>query len=282
MIDQLNLALWAIIESFRGPRRGALWPPFLLLFAANGLTLLLLTQFHRPLVAWFMVPVLRGLAGPGAQHYPGFYLGLPGLFGWFNVFLDIVLGAWIFGTAWLIAWKLATGVNPQGSRGEAGRAYAKLLILRMPVSVLPILVALLLPMVLPVRDDGSLGPLAQRFQRGGVFLAGVLIESAFLFGPASLLLGKRSLRGAFADAFRMLGRAPLAVLLIVLAPNCLNLIVDYAVRHRESMVLRMAPELIGVVVLGAIAVYTFAAFFVITAGVRVWGARGVSPEGGRG
>jgi hypothetical protein len=282
MIGQLNLAIWAVIESFRGPRRGALWSPFLLLFAVNGLSLLLLTQFHRPLVAWFLVPMLRSMAGPGVMHYPGFFLGLPGLFSWFNVFLDAVLGAWVFGTAWLIAWKLATGVDPQGSWGEAGRAYAKLLVLRLPVSALPFLIALLLPMVLPMRGDGGLGPLAQRFQRGGVFLAGVLIESLFLFGPAALLLGKRSLRGAFADTFRMLGRAPLAVFLVVLVPNCLNLIIDYAVRHRETIVLRMAPEVMGLLVLTAIAVYTFAAFFVITAGVRIWGARGVGREGGRG
>jgi hypothetical protein len=282
MIGQLNLALWAVIESFRGQGRRALWSPFLLLFSVNGLCLLLLTQFHRPLVAWFLVPLLRGLGGPGALHYPGFYLGLPGLFSWFNVFFDVVLGAWIFGTAWLIAWRLAMGLDPQGSRGEAGRAYVKLLVLRLPVSVLPLLVAFLLPMVLPVRADGSLGPVAQRFQRGGVFLAGVLIESAFLFGPAALLLGKRSLKGAFADTFRMLGRAPLAVVLVVLVPNFLNLLVDYAVRHREAIVLRMTPELMGLVVLTAIAIYAFAAFFVITAGVRIWGARGVGLEGGRG
>jgi uncharacterized membrane protein len=282
MIGQLNLALWAVIESFRGPRRGALWPPFLLLFAVNGLCLLLLTQFHRPLLAWFLVPALRGLAGPGAMHYPDFFLGLPGLFSWFNVFLDVVLGAWVFGTAWLIAWKLATGGDPQGSRGEAGRAFGKLLVLRLPVSVLPLLVAVLLPRLFPLREDGSLGPLAQRSLRGGVFLAGILIESAFLFGPAALLLGKRSVMGAFADTFRMLGRAPLAVFLVVLVPNCLNLIVDYAVRHREAIVLQMAPEIVGLVVLAAIAAYTFAAFFVITAGVRIWGARGVGQEGGRG
>ena len=282
MIGQLNLALWAVIESFRAPRRGALWSPFLLLFAVNGLCLLLLTQFHRPLVAWFLVPLLRGLGGPGALHYPGFYLVLPGVFSWFNVFLDVVLGAWLFGTAWLVAWKLAMGLDPQGSRAEAGRAYAKLFVLRLPVSVLPLLVVFLLPMVLPVRADGSFGPLAQRVQRGGAFLAGVLIESAFLFGPAALLLGKRSLKGAFAATFRMLGRAPLAVILVVLVPNSLNLIVDYAVRHREAIVLRMTPELMGLVVLAAIAVYTFAAFFVITAGVRIWGARGVGLEGGRG
>ena len=214
-------------------------------------------------------------------HYPGLFLGLPGLFSWFNVLLDIVLGAWVFGTAWLIAWKLATGTDPQGSRAEAGRAYAKLLVLRLPVSILPVLVGMLLPLVLPVREDGSFGPLAQRLQRGGAFLASVLIESAFLFGPAALLLGKRSLRGAFADTFRMLGRAPLGVFLVVLVPNSLNVIIDYAVRHRESIVLRMAPEVIGVIVLAAIVVYTFAAFFVISAGVRIWGARGVGQEGGR-
>lgn len=282
MIGQLNLALWAVIESFRGSRKGALWPPFLLLFAINALCLLLLTQFHRPLVAWFMAPLLRGLAGPSVVHYPGFFLGLPGLFSWFNIVLDIVLGSWIFGTAWLIGWKVATGTNPQGSRAEAGRAFARLLALRLPVSILPVLVSIVLPMLLPVREDGTLGPLAQRFQRGTVFLAGVSIESAFLFAPAALLLGKRSLRGAFADSFRMLGRAPLAILLVVLVPNSLNLIIDYAVRHRESIVLRMAPEVMGVVVLTAIAVYTFAAFFVIAAGVRIWGARGVVREGGRG
>jgi hypothetical protein len=96
------------------------------------------------------------------------------------------------------------------------------------------------------------------------------------------LLGKRSLKGAFADTFRMLGRAPLAVVLVVLVPNFLNLLVDYAVRHREAIVLRMTPELMGLVVLTAIAIYAFAAFFVITAGVRIWGARGVGLEGGRG
>jgi hypothetical protein len=281
MIGQLNLALWAVIESFRGPRRSALWPPFLLVFAINAVALFLLTQFHRPLLAWFLAPLLRTVTGPSAVHYPGFYLNLPIVFSLFNVLSDVIVASWLFGTAWLIAWKLATGLDPRGSMSEAGRAYGKLLVLRLPVSLLPLLVSVVVPMLLPVREDGTLGPMAQRFQRGGVFLVGVLIESVFLFGPAALLLGKRTLRGAFADTFRMAGRVPLAAFLVVLVPNSVNLLIDYAVRHREALILRMAPEVMGLIILAAIGTYTFAAFFVITAGVRIWGARGIGQEGGR-
>jgi hypothetical protein len=281
MIGQLNLTLWAWIESWRGLRKGALWPPFLLLFAVNALGLLVLTEFHRPLVAWFMVPVLRTAGGAGVLHYPNIFLGLPELFGRVNVVLDLLLGAWVFGTAWIITWTLATGGEPQGSWREAGRNYFKLIVLRLPISVLPILLSLLLPMVVPAREGGGYGPTAQRVLRFGSFFVGVLVESALLFGPAALLLGKRSVKGAFAETFRMLGRAPLAILLVVFAPNCMNLIVDYAVRRRETIAFKMAPEWVGVVELAAIGAYTLASFFVISAGVRIWGARGASPEGGR-
>ncbi len=281
MIRQLNLTLWAIIDAFRGPRKSGLWTPFLLLFAVNALGLLVLTQFYRPIFAWFAAPLVRALAGPGAVHYPGFYQVLPGVFSWVNILVDLFLGSWIFGTVWLITWRHVTGMDPRGSRSEAGRAYAKLVLLRLPISLVPPLIAMLLPLVLPTRDDGTFAPTVQRLQRGGTFLAGVLIESLFLFGPAALLIGKRSVAGAFANTFRMAGRAPLAIFLVVFLPNCLNLIVDYAVRNRETIIAKMTPELIGLVVLAAIVVYVFAAFFVITTGVRIWGARGVGQEGGR-
>jgi hypothetical protein len=281
MIEQLNLTLWSWIESIRLMRKAVIWPPFLLLLAINLLGLLLLTQFHAPLVSWFMVPLLRVLAGPGALHYPGLFLDLPVLISQANIAIDILLGAWMFGTAWLIAWKLATNVDPRGSRGEARRAYAKLVLLRLPITLLPVVFSLLLPLLLPERAEGGFGPTAQRIQRFGTFFFAVLVESAFLFGPAALLLGGRSLKGAFADAFRMLGRVPLAIFLAVLAPNSLNFLVGFAVRRRETIIMRMAPEVMALVALAAVVVYTFASFFVIGAGVRIWGARGVRQEGGR-
>lgn len=281
MIEQLNLTLWAWMESFRLLRKTAIWPPFVFLFVVNGLGVLLITEFHRPLVAWFMVPILRALVGPGVLHYPTLFLDLPALFSPVNIALDILLGGWVFGTAWIIAWKLATDADPRGSRREAGRVYAKLLLLRLPISLLPLLFSLLLPMVLPERADGSFGGTAQRIQRFGTFLFAVLVESAFLFAPAALLLGGRSLKGALAETFRMLGRAPLAIFLVVLAPNCLNLLVDVAVRRRDTIVFRLTPETMGLVALGAVLAYTIASFFVIGSGVRIWGARGMRQEGGR-
>jgi hypothetical protein len=74
MVSQLNLALWAWLESLRDLRRGRLWIPFLALALAQGTFVLLLTQFHRPFFSWLLAPLVKALGGPASLHYPDFYL----------------------------------------------------------------------------------------------------------------------------------------------------------------------------------------------------------------
>ena len=70
MLSQLNLAFWAWLECFRDFRRARVWAPFLLLGAVQLLVVLVLTQFHRPLLAP-LYDIVSVLPYPKQVVYPG-------------------------------------------------------------------------------------------------------------------------------------------------------------------------------------------------------------------
>lgn len=279
MISQLNLTLWAWIESVRGLRRAGAWIPFLLMIGLQTLGLFAITEFHRPILAWLVAPLLVAATSPPVLHYPQFFLALPTLFSRVNMALDLVAGSLIFGAAAWILWDLALGGNGRGAWSKARRRWGALLLLRLPIAVLPFLFYYLVP-----RFYGSSGldtPTAIRTVRYGGFLIGVVLESLFVYGPLAILVQGRSATQAIGETVRFAIRVPLATFLIVLVPNLVHLPLAAALRRAESMILKLTPETVGWMVFVSILVYVAAAYLSLASAVRVFGARAEVTEGGR-
>lgn len=282
MINQLNLTLWAWIEGVRSLRRGAVWVPFLLMLLVQGVLLLLVTQFHRPVVAWIMVPVIRLIAGeaaPAVMHYPSLYEALPQLFSPLNLVVDWLLGSLLWGAAFVLLWQAAAGETAGGAFGAARRRYGALLLLRLPIILLPALFFLLVPMLAPESGGALRGNALRAFRYGG-FIFGVVVESLLIYGPLFLLQHGRSVGEAYRETIRLALRTPIATILIILIPNAVHLPMAAGLRRTEVIIRNLSPEMVAWAVLLSVVIYVAVNYLTIAAAVRVFGAR--ATEGGRG
>lgn len=278
MLSQLNLALWAWLESFRDFRRARVWVPFLILGAVQLFVVLLLTQFHRPLLAPLLAPLIQTMVGAPALHYPQFYIALPSVFGRINPFLDWLVGSFILGAAVLVLWHSALGMGNRESWRLAARRYLSLLAVRLPLLVLLLGLAWVLPMTL-IPEGGELRGNTLRLFRYGTFVVGVVLEMMFVYAPVVLLLESTPVLPALGRGLRVLTRAPLATALVVGVPNLLQLPISWALRRADTVVQSLNPELVLVMVAGAILVYVGINYFILASVVRIYGARGVTREG---
>lgn len=277
MLGQLNLTVWAWIESLRDLRRIRVWRPFLLLAAAQILVLLLLTQFYRPTFQWLLVPLLERITSAEVLHYPAFYVFLPGIFSQVNLLLDWILGSLVFGAAFLIILHTALGLSDRESWRLAARRYGPLLLVRLPLVLLLIGIAWLLPGWLA--QGGVLEGNRLRLVRYGGFLLGVLAEVLFLYAPLLLLAESRSIGRALRGALGLAFRVPLATLLAVLIPNLVQLPTSWVLRRSDVLVRNLAPETVVVLIGVAILAYVFINYFIVASAVRIYGARAAGPGG---
>jgi hypothetical protein len=277
MISQLNLAVWAWIESVRGLRQRGVILPFLVLAGLQSALVLLFTQFYQPVLSWFLVPLLRLLGGGAVLHYPQFFAVLPALFSRANLGFDWLFGTLVTGVGFLWIWRSAAGLPLGRPWSEAGRQYLRLLVLRLPVVVLLIVLYELLPRLL-TGGGGELRGNALRVMRYGAFVLAVAAEWVFLFTPLALLAQRRSVAGSFRESYAMLGRAPLAGFLIVLVPNLVQLPLSTLMRRSQSITTNLAPETVAWLLIGSILVTVAVNYTVVAAAVRVFGARSAVGE----
>lgn len=271
MLAQLNLTVWAWIESFKGLGFGRLWKPFLLLAAVQVALVGLLTQFYRPALSWILSPLLEKVAGIPALHYPQFYIVLPGVFGRANLLIDWLLGSFCIGVALLIVYSNATGDGEEEVWRVPAKRYLSLLILRLPVLLLLYLINQFVPGL--VVGDGAPSGMQIRMINYGTFALGVFVELLFVFGPVVLLVESKSIGSAFLEGFRYVFRVPIAAVLIIMMPNLIQLPIHWVFRRGDHIVSNLAPELTAWLVIAAIFLYVLINLLIVGSVVRVYGAR---------
>lgn len=279
MLSQLNLAFWAWLECFRDFRRARVWAPFLLLGAVQLFVVLVLTQFHRPLLAPLLAPLIQALVGAPGLHYPQFYSALPSIFGRINPILDWLVGSFILGAAVLVLWHSALGMRDRETWGLAARRYLSLLAVRLPLLLLLLGIAWVIPMAL-LPDSGEVEGNTLRLLRYGTFVIGVILEMLFVYAPVVLLLESSSVLPALGRGLKVLGKAPVATALVVGVPNLLQLPISWALRRADTVVQNLNPEVVLVMVAGAIIAYVGINYFILASVVRIYGARGAAAREG--
>ncbi|MBM3285750.1 MAG: hypothetical protein FJY88_00120 [Candidatus Eisenbacteria bacterium] len=269
-MHQISLLLWSWIETTRCLGRGRQWVPFVLLWLVQSGMILLLTQFHRPLLSPLMVPILRLLGGEPVVHYPTFYLALPSLFSYFALAIDLLVASWTLGAAFLIAWQIDHPAEPTGGAySRAGQSYGRLVLARLPLIVLFALLLYFLPALL-FGGSQDVGATRLRLFRYGSIGLGSLFEAFFLYVPLVLLVGGRGVGRAIGRSLSIMVRMPIATFGAVLVPNLIQIPVSAMLRRADSVVRSMSPEMIAWMLVGASALYMVAAFYVVGAGSRLY------------
>jgi hypothetical protein len=267
---QLSLLLWSWIETSRNLCRARLWGPFLAFALIQCLAVLLLTQFHRPLLSALLVPVIQIFGGEGIMHYPAFFMALPTLFSRTSLVLDLLFGAWLFGAAFLFFWQADRPTEPErGGLGRATRAWGVLIGGRLPVTAGLVLVIFILPLLL-VGDQEAMSGNQIRAFRYGTILLGSIVEALFLYVALAILVEGRGVFRAIERSVHVATRIPLATLGAVLIPNLVQIPIAYVLRHSQTIAFRLSPEMVAwAIVLGVLA-YTAATFYIVGAGARLF------------
>lgn len=269
-MHQISLLLWSWIETIRNFGRWRLWGPFLVFWAVQAASILLLTQFYQPLLAPVLVPLLRLLGGDAILHYPVFYLALPSVFTVVALFLDLLIGSWTLAAAFLLFWQADRPAEPfQGAFSRAGRAYLRLVLARLPLVVLLVVLLFGLPRLLLAGSADVPGSTLRTIRYGSV-LIGSLLEGLFLYAPLAILVEGRGVGSALRRSFGLAGRIPLATLGAVLVPNLIQIPVSAVFRRSDVIVRNLAPEVIVWVLLGTAVLYAVSAFFAVGAGARLF------------
>jgi len=272
-MGQVSLLLWSWIETTRDFARGRLWGPFLAFTLVQWAAILLLTQFDRPLFSPILAPLLKMAAGDAVLHYPIFYLALPTIFTELGLILDVFVGVWFIGAAYLLFWQADHPAEPRrGVFGRATGSYGKLVGARLPVVILLLAMLFVLPRLVFGTGPGPTGS-AQRFVRYGSFLGGVVLEGLFLYAPLAILVERRSIGGALKRSFGLACRMPVATLGAVLIPSLVQLPIAAVFRRVERMVTNMSPEIVAWALALAVLVYTVATFFVVGSSARLFRIR---------
>jgi hypothetical protein len=269
-MHQISLLLWSWIETIRNFGRWRLWGPFLVFWAVQACSILLLTQFYQPILATVLVPLLRLLGGDAILHYPVFYLALPSVFTVVALLLDLLIGSWTLAAAFLLFWQADRPAEPfQGAFGRAGRAYGRLILARLPLVLLLVLLLFGLPRML-LGGSTELPGSTLRTIRYGSVLIGSILEGLFLYAPLAILVEGRRVGDALRRSFALAARIPLATLGAVLVPNLIQIPVSAIFRRSDVIVRNLTPEVIVWVLLGTAVLYAVSAFFAVGAGARLF------------
>jgi hypothetical protein len=176
-------------------------------------------------------------------------------------------------------WRSALGLAAGRPMQDASRRYLALLGTRLPLLLLLVGLAWILPRLLVTSDAPLEGDQIRMF-RYGSFAVGVLLETLFVYAPLVLLAESSNVFAALSRSWKLVARVPLASLLVVGAPNLLQLPTSWVLRRADRVVHALAPELVVGLVLGAIGVYVVINYLIVASAVRVYGARGVAVAGG--
>lgn len=271
-MQQVSLLMWAFIETLRNLGRGRIWGPFIGYWIAQGILLFLLTQFHQPLLAPVLVPIMSLLGGEPILHYPVFYLALPMIYSVIVLALDLLVGSWLFASAFLLFWQADHPAERFGGAvSQAAKVYGRLVLARLPLTVLLILLLAVVPAFIG-RDQG-IGGNALRMLRYGSLVMGSIVEALFLYTALAVLIEKRSPMAAVRRSLQLAGQMPLATVGAVLIPNLVQIPVSAVLRRTETIVLNMTPEVVAWVLFAALLLYAGVGFLVTGSATRLFRVR---------
>ncbi len=272
-MGQISLLLWSWIETTRSFTRGRLWMPILAFSVAQWIGLLAITQFHRPLLAPVLVPLFRMIFGDAILHYPNFYLGLYDIYGTVSIILDLLLWSWLQGAAFLAVWQADRPAEPgRGAFGRSRAAYGKLFLVRLCLDGL-LVILLVFGRRLLVGTGPEVSGGSMRMFRYGSILVGSLLESLLVYAPLAILIEKRGVFSGIRRSLRLGWKAPIATFMVVFAPNLLQIPAGAVFRRSDSIIVNMAPEVVGWLMALWIAIYGVSLFYLVGAATRLFRVR---------
>ncbi len=262
----LAMAGWALQGSLRQATKPSLWLPFLVITVFQILGLQAILSFYRPGLSIVALPLVRGVGGDAATHYPTFFAALPTIFARWDLILGVVVASLATGAATVLFARAFGEVAPK-AWSTAARRYLPL----VGVALLSALLSLVIFVVgghflQEVVSDQVLRWLV----RFGVMLTFTVAESFLIYASVAIVLEGRSFLGSLRDSIRMAAAILLPTIVVVGVPVLLAYPLDYLAGRSDLFLTKFRPELVTGVLLAKIVAELVLGFLLVGAVTRLY------------
>lgn len=256
------LAWQAFLYACRQLFRPNLWLPWLVLGTVQVVAIVLMATFAHPVISWGMAPLLRGIGGERALHYPEIFRMLPDLFGRVDLLLTATLGAVAAGAStWLFAAELNRRAGEAAPAGEGvRRAFSRALAIiavNLPFTLLALALTYGLPWWLGERESSAM---VRRVGRLAGLGGALLVQAFFIYGTALVVLGGRSVWDALRALPAAAGRGFFAAFALSVGAVIPLFPLQELTARSATIVDRGIPEVVAVVVLAQVLVVLVTSF----------------------
>lgn len=269
LFRSIGVAGWAWRSVLPLSIRPAIWLPFLIIAAFQGLALLVLTNFHNPALLPVALPIVNLLGGGEATHYPFFFFALPTLYSRAGIAIAVFISSVAAGAATLL-FARHFGVEP-GTDGPWKTAIRRAPVL-IAVGLLfsGILFGIsMLPSLFP--QEQVLGSRVlrwgSRLMTLGLF---ILVQSLAAYSTAWIVLRGHQIFPAVRDSIRVTIRTFLPTLIVFGVPALLIYPLSYLASRGDLFVTKLNPETVTMILGIRIGLELILTFFLVGAITRLF------------
>jgi hypothetical protein len=249
-----------------------LWLPFFLYAVMQFLLLAVCVSYVNPILHSILVPLVS-LLGEGKNdffsHYPGLYLMLPTVFQWGKLILGVIFEGLAAGATAVLFMRL---YRPEDGKERialrtAFSKWPQLLITWTIITAVLIVINLLLPKIF----SGLLLGSPRRINMFDIFMRifTIFIYAIFVYAVPAIIVGSKSIWGAFKLSFSFFGRFPIFSFFLIFIPYLLIWPISYLSANADSIVSKFSPELVFYILLAGIVVDMIVNFVVTGAIVKI-------------
>ncbi len=243
LLGKVNSFILTYSEGLKSFKRFGLWLPFLVVALLQVIVLFILVSFFSPLLAWILVPVLKGAYGEAVLHYPNFYLFLPAVFNRANIIAGLLLGVVLDGAAALMFCDHFSGnrISFLGGLRAALSKYWRLFVLGL--LGLPVILVMRIPFLL-LGDVVTESPRRELALEVGCMILGVTYAGIFAYAvPGVIWRGKKTL-AAIADSWRIFVGNFFSTFLFISIPLAISFPVNMLKRQGSVLITKFNPEIV--------------------------------------
>lgn len=267
-IEQIALGLQSLRFTLSEWNRARLWVPFLLPFAVQSALVAAFSFTAHPFLSWALAPLVARVAGAQALHYPELFRRLPELVLRADLLVTLTVGAVATGMGTRLFASAFSGraLEARAAFAETMHRLPALLLSQAPAPILLWLLSMVFERLGAVRLSSFTHALLPQVQ----LVAGVLVQAAFAYVAALVVLGRRSPLEAWRELPGTWGRGLAPAAVVLAAATLVLLPLQRLTAQTEPIVSRGVPELVAVTTLVLFAGTLFASWLVTGATTLVW------------
>lgn len=270
-LEKINLFFSVFLAGIKSLKKPVLWLPFIFYALIQFLLLLALVYFYAPLLSAVFIPLIKGLVGDFALHYPTYFLFLPKIFSRGNLLLGGILGIIFIGWGTYLFFSYFLP-DKRVKLGEGLRSALSRYLILLGVWVIETLVLLGFFFLMSRAGKGLLTGGFKKELAFEVLSLGLAVVFYGLFAyvfPAVVISG-RNILSALGSSISIYKSNFFSTYFFVLIPNLLTFPFTLLSRRNSLVISKFNPEVIFLILVLEIGISIIANYILISTLTRFY------------